>query len=183
MIGPALTIRRAAPVDAEAIRALVEKAYRGDSARRGWTHEADLIETDRTSLVDIAATIADPDRVMLIALTGAQVVGTVTAARIAPGRCYMGMLGVDPDCQAGGLGKRLIAAAEAAAVDLFGAQVMEMTVIATRRELVAWYVRLGYALTGEERVLPGMKADHLRMAVLERALAPVPVQPCDSHAD
>lgn len=183
MNAPVFRVRRAEADDAEAIRTLVEKAYRGDSARRGWTHEADLIETDRTSLAEIARTIADPDRVMLIALAEAQVVGTVTAARIAPGRCYMGMLGVDPDCQAGGLGKRLIAAAEAAAVDLFGTKVMEMTVIATRRELIAWYVRLGYALTGEERVLPGMEADHLRMVVLERALAPVPVQPCDSHAD
>lgn len=183
MTAPAIPIRRAVPGDAEAVRALVEKAYRGDSARRGWTHEADLIATDRTSLAEIAAVIADPDRVMLIALAGTQVVGTVTAARTMPGRGYMAMLGVDPDCQAGGLGRRLIAAAEVAARDLFGAVTMEMTVIATRRELVAWYLRQGYTLTGEERVLPGMEAEHLRMVVLERALAPVPVQPCDSRAD
>lgn len=82
-----------------------------------------------------------------------------------------------------GLGRRLIAAAEVAARDLFGAVTMEMTVIATRRELVAWYLRQGYTLTGEERVLPGMEAEHLRMVVLERPLAPVPVQPCDSRAD
>lgn len=183
MIAPALRVRRAEAGDAEAIRALVEKAYRGDSARRGWTHEADLIETDRTSLAEIAATIADPDRVMLIALAGSDVVGTVTATRITPQRCYMGMLGVDPDFQAGGLGRRMIAEAEDAARDRFGAAIMEMTVIAARRELIAWYLRQGYAATGETRVLPGMEADHLRMVVLERALAPVPVQPCDSRAD
>jgi hypothetical protein len=36
----------------------------------------------------------------------------------------------------------------------FGAQVMEMTVIRRRSELVAYYQRRGYSLTGEERPFP-----------------------------
>lgn len=163
-------IRPAVADDAEAVRALVERAYRGESARRGWTHEADLIETDRTTLEELLGVIADPRRVMLIAPGEAGMIGTVTVTRIAPGRCYLGMLAVDPLLQAGGLGRRLVAAAEQAGRDRFGATVMEMTVIAARRELVAWYVRQGYAPTGETRLLPGLEVELLRMEVLERAL-------------
>lgn len=163
-------IRPATADDAEAIRVLVERAYRGDSARQGWTHEADLIETDRTTIGELLGVIADPDKVMLIAPTEQGMIGTVTVTRIAADRCYLGMLAVDPRVQAGGLGRRLVAAAEQAARDHFGATVMEMTVIAARRELLAWYVRQGYAPTGETRLLPGMEDELLRMEVLERPL-------------
>jgi len=44
----------------------------------------------------------------------------------------MGMLAVAPACQAGGIGRRLIATAEALAHDEFGARLIEMTVIARR---------------------------------------------------
>ena len=44
--------------DVAALHRLIESAYRGDSAKAGWTHEADLLggqRTDEAELLDILA--------------------------------------------------------------------------------------------------------------------------------
>ncbi len=93
------------------------------------------------------------------------------------GRGYLGMLTVDPQRQAGGLGRRLIEAAEQGAVSDFGAGVMEMTVIAQRKELIAYYERRGYVLMSETRPFPlhdprfgDAKRDDLYFVVMEKSL-------------
>ncbi len=48
----------------------------------------------------------------------------------------------------------MIEAAEAEAAARFAATRMEMTVIRQRAELIAWYERRGYRLTGETRPFP-----------------------------
>lgn len=163
-------IRPATADDIPALHDLVERAYRGISAREGWTHEADLITGDRTSPDQLRATLADPDSAVLVAEHDGRLIGTVTVTRIAPGRCYLGMLGVDPQLQAAGLGRQLVAAAEEAARSQFDAQVMEMTVITARSELIDWYLRLGYVGTSETRMLTGDGGRLHPMRVLERAL-------------
>ena len=140
--------------DVPALRRLIESAYRGDSARTGWTHEADLLDGPRTSDTELAGIIADPDQVMLLAVATGDTVACVRLMRQADGSTYLGMLTVSPARQAGGLGRRLLAAAEAEAVARFHAPRMEMTVISTRVELITWYERRGYALTGERRPFP-----------------------------
>ena len=40
-------IARAGLGDLAALKTLIESAYRGDSARRGWNHEADLLDDER----------------------------------------------------------------------------------------------------------------------------------------
>ena len=81
-------------------------------------------------------------------------VGCVQVTDKGEALAYLGMLSVDPDLQGAGLGRRLIASAESEARNRFGADRMEMTVIAQRRELIDWYVRCGYQLTGETRPFP-----------------------------
>lgn len=160
--------------DLPALRALVEQAYRGDAARQGWTHEADLLEGERTSDADLAAAIAHPGQALLVAEDGGRLVGTVTVTvtASAPGLAYLGMLAVAPDLQGSGLGRRLIAAAEQAARERFAATRMEMTVIDRRAELIDWYRRRGYRPTGEVRPFPGPlpQPPAFAMVVLERAL-------------
>ena len=56
--------------------------------------------------------------------------------------------------QARGLGRKLLQAAEDLALDRYGATRIEMTVIVQRGELIEWYQRRGYALTGETRPFP-----------------------------
>lgn len=147
-------IRRAGPADAAALHPLIEGAYRGDNARRGWTHEADLLGGQRTDLAALDEMLSDAAQAILIAELGGRAVGCVHICRARPGVAYLGLLTVDPDVQSGGLGKQLIAAAESEASALLCADVVEMTVISSRAELIAYYERRGYALTGERRPFP-----------------------------
>ena len=148
------TIRPATRADIPTLHTLIESAYRGDSARQGWTHEADLLDGQRTDPASLTEIIDDPDQRILVALHGSDIIGCVQIARKENGKSYLGLLSVDPLRQATGLGKQLIAAAEHAAATYFGAQLIEMTVIKQRSELIAYYSRRGYSATGEERPFP-----------------------------
>lgn len=175
-----MRVRRATTGDIPAAHLLIESAYRGESAKRGWTHEADLLGGQRTDPQALAAIIADPEQTLLLAEEDGALAGCVlvidkgerAGARIG----YLGLLTVSPDLQGGGLGRRLIEAAEAEARS-FGATMMEMTVIKSRGELVDWYLRRGYHNTGREEPFPlddprfGLpKTRDLAFVVLAKAL-------------
>jgi GNAT superfamily N-acetyltransferase len=179
-----LSIRAAAPADLPFVHGLVERAYRGDAARAGWTHEADLLGGQRIDMAALSEIAADPRQSLLIALADGALVGCVQVARKDGALCYLGLLSVEPKLQAAGLGKRLIEAAEQEAASHFGARAMEMTVLRQRGELVAYYVRRGYALTGEERPFPldderfGLpRTRDLAFVVLRKALESSPDEP------
>lgn len=172
-----MNLTPATAADLPALHALIERAYRGDSARRGWTHEADLLGGQRTDLEALAEVIADPAQTLLVAVEGGAPVACVQVTDKGDGRAYLGMITVDPDRQAGGLGRRLLAGAESFAA-ASGATRAEMTVISQRAELIGWYVRRGYRPTGEQRPFPhadprfGLpKRDDLVFVVLEKALS------------
>jgi len=165
-----LRFRDAAPADLPTLHALIESAYRGESARAGWTHEADLIEGPRTSIAELSAIVADADSLLLVVERAGAIIGCVQLSRRAPDSAYLGMLTIDPGQQAGGLGKRLMVAAEAEAMRRFGARRMELTVVAGRVELIAFYERRGYAATGEIRPFPIALVPPLALAVLEKPL-------------
>ncbi|MEW6539365.1 MAG: GNAT family N-acetyltransferase [Pseudomonadota bacterium] len=166
-----IAVRAATPDDVVALHPLIERAYRGDTAKAGWTHEADLLFDDRTSAAELLALIADPDRVILLAHRDGALIGCVQVARVGNDLAYLGMLTVEPTLQASGLGRRLLAAAESEAVARFGARRMEMTVIHRRAELIAWYERCGYAPTGETRPFPvDPPRPELDFVVLDKAL-------------
>ncbi len=181
---PEMKLRGATSQDVPQLLALVQGAYRGDSARRGWTHEADLLDGQRIDAEALSAIMADDDERILVAYDGDALIGCVHISRIAAGRAYLGLLTVDPSRQAGGLGRGLIAAAERAAVAAFGASSMEMTVIRQRKELIAWYERRGYRVTGERRAFPygdsrfGLpRVDDLDFVVLVKGLDQLSVAP------
>lgn len=169
--------RLARPGDAAALQPLVHRAYRGDSARGGWTHEADLLDGQRIDAADLESLIADPTQVVVVAEASGAAVGCVQVSNRGEGLAYLGMLTVDPALQGAGLGRALIDQAERVAKDRFGAKRIEMTVIVQRTELIDWYVRRGYALTGERRPFPATdprfglpKRDDLAFVVLARDL-------------
>lgn len=144
-----LTIRPATLADIPALHALIESAYRGESSRAGWTTEADLLDGQRTDPEDLAEIIADPAQIMLTAWRGDDLVGCVSIADRGQGVGYFGMLSVSPRLQAAGLGRRLVAAAEAELKARFGAHRIRISVFPQRESLIAWYERLGYSGTGE----------------------------------
>jgi ribosomal protein S18 acetylase RimI-like enzyme len=147
-------VRAADVADIAALHEIVERAYRGESARRGWTHEADLLGGQRTDQEELAELLADPNAAVLLQLDGEALIGCVKVLFVPPKGAHLGMLAIDPDRQAKGLGAGLIAAAETFARDRFGADHMEMTVIAQRSELIAYYLRRGFYDTGERRAFP-----------------------------
>jgi len=170
---PAGARLRIVPADPAAVRAVhpvIERAYRGDSARHGWTHEADLISGERTSLDELEALAAAPNSRLLVAWLGDRAVGSAAVTDLGGGRCYVGLVAIEPELQAAGLGRQLLSAAEACARETFGASALEMTVISSRTELIAYYERRGYRRTGELRPFPVAEYPHLEMVVLERNL-------------
>jgi GNAT superfamily N-acetyltransferase len=161
--------RLAAAADLPALHALIERGYRGDAARAGWTHEADLIQGQRTDQATLAAILADPRQRLLLMEDEGVLVGCVNLADLGGGLAYLGLLCIDPNQQAGGFGKMLISEAEDMASSSFCASRIEMTVIERRSELIAYYQRRGYRLTGEKRPFP-LPAD-FEMVVLEKPIA------------
>jgi ribosomal protein S18 acetylase RimI-like enzyme len=164
-------IRLAAPDDLPRLHPVIERAYRGDSARAGWTHEADLLDGTRTDLATLRTALANPAERLLIALDDDTPIGCVEVTDRGDGLAYLGLLCIEPTLQAAGLGRRLIDAAETLARETFGAATMEMTVIENRVELIAYYERRGYTRTPERRDFPVAVEPPLYMTVLVKPLA------------
>ena len=61
---------------------------------------------------------------------------------------YLGMLAVDARFGSRGIGRVLMAAGEEAARHTFGAVAVVLWVLSCRDDILAWYTRRGYALTG-----------------------------------
>ena len=169
-------LRTATTADIEAIVALVQSAYRGDSGRRGWTTEADLLDGSRTDAAEVAALLQHADSEILLAERDGMLVASCHVQRQGDSG-YFGMFAVRPEQQAAGLGKFMLAAAERVARERWQCRAMVLTVIVQRAELIAWYARRGYRPTGEYRPFPygnerfGIpRRDDLRFAVLRKAL-------------
>lgn len=158
------TLRKALEADLPAIAELLNRAYRGDSSRAGWTTEADLIDgAVRTHLDELQRLFFQSGSIFLVVETAeSQIIGTVNLQVQAKG-VYLGMLAVSPDLQGGGIGKQLLYGADAYARSL-GLSRVFMTVISARSELIAWYERHGYQFTGKTRPFQedGYSGKHLQ---------------------
>jgi RimJ/RimL family protein N-acetyltransferase len=152
-----LAIRPARPAEAGALAQLITSAYRGESSRRGWTSEADLVEGIRTDATRIRQLITGPGSVVLV-LAGedspAALAGCCAVSDRGDGLAYFGTFAVPPAEQGGGRGRRLLTAAQRQAVLRFGSNRMEMTVLAPQAALIGWYERQGFRRTGETRPFP-----------------------------
>lgn len=172
-----IMIRPGQEQDVPALHKIVESAYRGDSAKRGWTHEADLLDGQRTDVAALREILDNPDQIILLAMDGVNIAGCVQLVRVNDAVAYLGMLTVDPERQTGGLGKILIGEAEQYVAANWQSSVMEMTVIRQRSDLIAYYERRGYVLTDERRPFPhgderfGVpKTQELEFAVLRKEI-------------
>lgn len=145
--------RAAIAADAVAITQLVNAAYRGDSSRRGWTHEADLIDGLRTTPTDVAQMLASATTMMLLGVHAEELIASICLQHTASAT-HIGMFVVQPALQAQGLGKRLLAMAENLAQQTWATQKLQMQVITRRHELIAFYERRGYVRTGVISAFP-----------------------------
>ncbi|MBO0937816.1 GNAT family N-acetyltransferase [Fibrella sp. HMF5335] len=168
---PAIT--PATTADIPALNQLVNSAYRGDSSRKGWTTEADLLGGIRTDEAGLQAMLDNTDAVILTYKSASQLIGCVYLEKKGTDM-YLGMLTVSPELQAAGIGRQLLEAAENWAKAQH-CRAVTMTVIPQRTELIAWYQRRGYQPTGETHPFPndprfGLPKQPLSFIVLEKVL-------------
>jgi ribosomal protein S18 acetylase RimI-like enzyme len=177
------SFRYARQADTSSLVALIERAYRGEATAGRWNSEAHLLRGPRTSDQEISTLIAREDTRFLLAVTDGRIAGCCLLQGLGrdatrnwssadqahiPGAgstpctppvtetnaAYFGMFAIDPDIHGGGLGKLLLAEAERRVRDLWAANQMVMTVINLRTELIDWYKRRGYRLTGATLPFP-----------------------------
>ncbi|ULQ55041.1 GNAT family N-acetyltransferase [Flavihumibacter rivuli] len=155
---------------------LVNSAYRGEHSKKGWTHEADLLQGGvRVLPEDVKGMIQSTESIVLKCLDDqGRIIGCVYLKEEGD-HIYLGMLTVNPLLQGGGIGKTLLQAAEAYALEK-NKIAIEMTVISVRDELINWYIRNGYQPTGRSAPFPyrpgyGEPSQELSFIVLRKELA------------
>jgi ribosomal protein S18 acetylase RimI-like enzyme len=171
-----MSISAATVKDIPALEKLVNSGYRGEVSRKGWTTEADLLQGEvRIDAASLAVMLAD-DTAVILKYTDAQgnITGCVYLQKQKDG-IYLGMLTVSPELQGGGLGKKLLAAAEEYAIQ-HQCYTIFMSVISVRSELIAWYERHGYRKTGDTKPFPdddryGKPTQPLEFIIIEKKLA------------
>ncbi|MFJ6986678.1 MULTISPECIES: GNAT family N-acetyltransferase [unclassified Streptomyces] len=150
---PEFRFRDAVAADVDALVALVESAYRGESSRAGWTTEADILQGQRTDPDGVLAIVESPDARVLTVEQGGRIVACCQLEHRGT-HAYFGMFAVSPTAQGGGLGRLVLAEAERRSRAEWGATEMHMTVISVREDLIAWYERRGYRRTGRMTPFP-----------------------------
>lgn len=156
----AVKLRVATTDDSERIVSLLNRCYRSDE---GWTHEAALIGGIRTTLEEIKRMI-DNDKIYLFIFThpadDKQILGCIsvdfTPIDNRPA-AYIGTFAVVPELQGKGIGDVILAAAETFAsrhAQSKGTTHLSMSILSHRPELLAYYERRGYQLTGEKMPFP-----------------------------
>lgn len=145
--------RQAKIEDIPLLNELVNSAYRGESSKKGWTTEADLLGGQRTDPKFLEETLQAKENTILVFCQNDKLLGCVLLKK-QDESAYLGMLTVRPDLQSSGLGRKILAVAEDWVLQSWGLKQIEMTVIERRIELIAWYERRGYLKTEERRPFP-----------------------------
>jgi len=145
-------MRFAEAKDAKEIADLLNSAYRGEGSKVGWTTEADLVDGLRTTQEEVQTLISTPQNYFI--LMGDSRISACVFVKIENLQTlYFGMLAVRPELQAKGVGKELLKHIEAFARKK-GLSRIRLSVINLRDELIAFYIRQGFCLTGNEEAFP-----------------------------
>jgi len=129
--------RLATTADVELLVKFINKAFARDNYFK---------RTERTNSEQMAQYLHKGD--FLLLEEQGELVGLVYAELREDGRCYIGLLAVNPVKQGSGIGRRLMQSAEAFCRDQ-GRSTAEIDVINLRPELVDWYREQGYKVVGE----------------------------------
>ncbi|HLG38495.1 MAG TPA: GNAT family N-acetyltransferase [Chitinophagaceae bacterium] len=170
-----MPILQATAEDIPALEALLNSAYRGEEAKKGWTNEADLIEGDiRTDASALHKLMHSPEAIFLKYINEENIIEGCVFLQKKENRLYLGMLSVSPLIQAKGIGKQLMTEAEEYARHKNCTSIF-IKVISLRHELVAWYERKGYRKSGETEPFPaqdsfGRARQPLEFVIMERVI-------------
>ena len=148
-----ISISKAGEKDIPALVTLINKAYRGETSRKGWTTEADFLNGIRIDKEGLQDLVRKENAVVLKAFTpNGSLLGCVYLENQGI-ELYLGMLTVEPELQGSGIGKLLLKSAEEYAKSLH-LKGIKMNVISLRSELIEWYRRHGYEMTTERNPFP-----------------------------
>lgn len=155
--------RLAELADLDTIIDIVTRAYRGTGDDAGWTTESHLLDGERTNPVEVEAAITSEGGLILAVERDGHgsetIIGCIRVERtqIDEGSdttdAHFGLFAVDPRRQSDGTGAFLLGAAEAQA-RAWGCTTLTMEVVHQRDDLQAWYLRKGFARTGETLAFP-----------------------------
>lgn len=138
--------------DVTPLEKLINSAYRGETSKKGWTTEANLLEGKRITKDELAEIIQNKENTILKFTNIDTIIGCVLLVNKG-NKLYLGMLTVSPELQNSGIGKKLLQEAEVHALALSLPKIV-MTVISIREELIAWYSRHGFVDTGVREPFP-----------------------------
>lgn len=143
------------PADFLCLTHLINRAYRPACGEEGWTHESNWISDIRLSLPQLEQLAHKKHRHIRIAELNDRLVGCVMfSLNQSKNHVEIGLLTVDPTLQNQQLGRKLLAQAESLAIALYQPEFFEMSVVNTRTELIEFYERRGYVLTGDIKPYP-----------------------------
>jgi predicted N-acetyltransferase YhbS len=128
--------RTATPDDAARITAVINAAFR--------IAEGFFIDGNRITQAEVEQLL--PKGTFLLAEDGDKLNGCVYV-ELRGERSYLGLLSVDPSCQQGGLGSRLMQEAEEFCRQR-GSRFMDILIVNLRKELPEFYRKRGYVHTG-----------------------------------
>lgn len=167
-------LRQAKADDIEALETLLNRCYR---QTEGWTNEADLIGGIRITPNELTNTIASPNHYLFVypkTTTGerdaeetGELLGCIAVDiktdTDAKQSAYIGMFAVHPELQGQGVGHVILQAAETFATRHLQASVQDdqtksarltMSILSHRPELLGYYQRRGYELSGHKIPFP-----------------------------
>jgi len=133
-----------------------------------------LLDGQRTDADEICSLIDTKESLILLCLSEGVIVGSVHLKKQDDITANMGMLVIQPSLQGRGIGKKFIRDAEELALARWSVTRILICVITLRRELIAFYERLGYRRTGEIKSFPDdpkfgiPKVQGLQFEMLER---------------
>jgi ribosomal protein S18 acetylase RimI-like enzyme len=156
-----LTIARVESTDLGALTNLINNAYRGEAG--GWTSEGAYLEGKRTTLADMETLFVQPDLELFKCFPPNGDVLGIVSFQYRPDDLYLSLLSVAPEWQDRGIGRKLLDFAETHARSL-QKQAILITVLHIRTELISWYERRGYIITGNTKPFP-IEAGKPRVAV------------------
>lgn len=197
MPSPNVFLRQATLEDSEALLRLLNQCYRDDV---GWTNEAHLVGGIRTTVAEIEKVINTPRHYLFVfpQVTEGKETGDILGCIAvdfgqADNRehssqnndAYIGMFAVHCDLQGQGVGNQILQAAETFAgrhlksEDTQGNARLTMSILSQRPELLAYYQRRGYVLTGKSMPFPvdgnngEPKVEGLQLLELEKRLSAI----------
>jgi GNAT superfamily N-acetyltransferase len=130
------SVRRAQPVDLPALARLINRAH---------AVEAFFVDGDRVDVLEIDA-LRERGHFLILDGDDGELAGAVYVCM--DGACgSIGLVSVAPGCQGRGLGRRLVAVAEALCAAV-GCAAVELAVVNVRSELGPWYRSQGYREVG-----------------------------------